>query len=689
MATNEAMEDVPGSKRPALDIESLKRKKFKADDLPLSAAQHAAIDRLLHSFRKKGGFDNMRKQIWAEFNDGEFKTNFTDQLIALAESEIEREPAHLSRERGKAATLIEGAVDRGDVYKNVEKSLDQLASKHLESILGDIRAIRRQEIGEEAAAREEEAGSKTDEAYEAEVKAKREERDKIYREEMRKQKEIEEEQDRIRAEEKRKKREIERQKEDEDRARRREIDEQRRAERERMREEQRALDDQRERERQERYERRRREDRDRYRDYDRDRSRTRDRDHYRDRSPAYRSDRGHSPRSRDPKREKSSTSKDPTPVPPVDEKSLEEAALQMLLKEGEELAAKARQKREFDFEEAEAIENGLKPATSTHARSANDLKVPSISNRGASLSQDSRRRDSVVDRDRTRHTRERSRSRSRSRRRQASRYDPNRRRDRSRDTSTKEAIDLYVAAAADLLDEGIERVIGFGSDHALDRETETSTGAAMIAAVTEVETAVMRIVLAAGLSLVVGRVRDPARVRVFGTVPAHAQSRLSLDSARVLGLLYEEDHVPGAVPARDVHRGKDAGLLVLATLIAIFHQTAIAALRLDGESDLRSVMLDLAEVVILTVTSPALSLERQKTERPKPQLSPRRKQRIVGRDDPAVAAADDAGVPVEGEALAGVEVEAVVGAAVVEMVGRFPLDMLEFEARKSSFVTVI
>lgn len=71
MATDEAMEDArTGEKRPSVDIESLKRKKFKADDLPLSAAQHAAIDKLLHSFRKKGGFDSIRKTIWAEFNDG-------------------------------------------------------------------------------------------------------------------------------------------------------------------------------------------------------------------------------------------------------------------------------------------------------------------------------------------------------------------------------------------------------------------------------------------------------------------------------------------------------------------------------------------------------------------------------------------------------------------------------------------
>jgi hypothetical protein len=68
---SEAMEDVqPGDKRPALDIESLKRKKFKAEDLPLSAAQHGAIDKLLHSFKKKGGFDSIRKQLWADFNEG-------------------------------------------------------------------------------------------------------------------------------------------------------------------------------------------------------------------------------------------------------------------------------------------------------------------------------------------------------------------------------------------------------------------------------------------------------------------------------------------------------------------------------------------------------------------------------------------------------------------------------------------
>ena len=458
MASGEAMDNYQGiegvrsTAKRSLDIESMKCKKFKIDDLPLSAAQHAVIDKLLHSFKKKGGFDSVRKQIWAEFNDGvrysihtffhamlilfeqELRTDFTNKLVALAESAIDREPALLSRERGKAATLIEGVVDRGDVYKSVEDSIDQLASKHLDFILESVREIRCQDVGEEVAARELELGNKTDADYEAYVSVLREEREKVWREEERKQREIEEEEKRIRDEERKKKRELERQKDEEDRARRKEIDEQRRADRERQREEQRILDEQRERERDERYERRRREDRERYRGWDRDRSRT---DRFRDRS-----DRGLSPRPRDSKYDKSSTSNAPTPVLPplVDEKSLEEAALQMLLKEGEELAAKARQKPEFDFEEAEAIENGLKPPISAlgPTKSANDSRFSNTSTRAASLSRDTNtRRGSLADRgDRSRHL-TRDRSRSRSRRRRTSRYDIDRRRERSRDTSVR------------------------------------------------------------------------------------------------------------------------------------------------------------------------------------------------------------------------------------------------------------
>ncbi|KAL5692659.1 hypothetical protein EMGR_005713 [Emarellia grisea] len=410
-----------GVKRPLLDVESLQRKKFKTEELPLTAAQRTAIEDLLHAFKKKGGFDNVRKKIWAEFHDGEARAEFTKLLIELAESEIEREPELLSRERGKAATLIEGAVDRSDVYKKAEKLIDALASNHLQFILDSVREIRRQQVGDELAAKEEQAGNKTDEDFAAEIRAKREIREREWQETVRKQRELEEQEARRKAEEERKKREIERQKEEEERARRKEREEQRRAERERQREEERRLEEQREKERQERYERRRREERERYR---------------------YRS-----PRYRDSRREKSVTPKEPTQAPPppppppvaVDDKSLEEAALQLLLKEGEELAAKARQKPDFDFEEAEAIENGLKPPP-TKPKGATESRYSITPLKSASPSVDMdqrRRRDSTVDDRHRPYRRDGSRERSRSRRRYTPRFDDDRRRERSRDASSR------------------------------------------------------------------------------------------------------------------------------------------------------------------------------------------------------------------------------------------------------------
>ena len=41
--------------------------KFKASELPLSSATRSAIDGLAHSFKKKGGYDAIRKQIWEKF----------------------------------------------------------------------------------------------------------------------------------------------------------------------------------------------------------------------------------------------------------------------------------------------------------------------------------------------------------------------------------------------------------------------------------------------------------------------------------------------------------------------------------------------------------------------------------------------------------------------------------------------
>lgn len=41
--------------------------KYKASDLPLPSATRSAIDGLVHSFKKKGGYDVIRKQVWEGF----------------------------------------------------------------------------------------------------------------------------------------------------------------------------------------------------------------------------------------------------------------------------------------------------------------------------------------------------------------------------------------------------------------------------------------------------------------------------------------------------------------------------------------------------------------------------------------------------------------------------------------------
>ena len=44
-------------------------RRFKASDLPLSSAQRASIDNLLHTIKKKGEFDALRKRVWSQYVD--------------------------------------------------------------------------------------------------------------------------------------------------------------------------------------------------------------------------------------------------------------------------------------------------------------------------------------------------------------------------------------------------------------------------------------------------------------------------------------------------------------------------------------------------------------------------------------------------------------------------------------------
>jgi hypothetical protein len=43
------------------------RRKFKASELPLNASQRSVIDGLLHTIKKNGEYDNLRKKVWSDF----------------------------------------------------------------------------------------------------------------------------------------------------------------------------------------------------------------------------------------------------------------------------------------------------------------------------------------------------------------------------------------------------------------------------------------------------------------------------------------------------------------------------------------------------------------------------------------------------------------------------------------------
>lgn len=43
------------------------RKKLRPSELPLSQSKRSAIDNLVHTFRKKGQYDSIRKELLAQY----------------------------------------------------------------------------------------------------------------------------------------------------------------------------------------------------------------------------------------------------------------------------------------------------------------------------------------------------------------------------------------------------------------------------------------------------------------------------------------------------------------------------------------------------------------------------------------------------------------------------------------------
>ena len=59
--------DIVGCKHVLEDQAFLPRKRFKTSELPINATQRSTIDGLLHTIKKKGEYDLLRKKVWSEF----------------------------------------------------------------------------------------------------------------------------------------------------------------------------------------------------------------------------------------------------------------------------------------------------------------------------------------------------------------------------------------------------------------------------------------------------------------------------------------------------------------------------------------------------------------------------------------------------------------------------------------------
>lgn len=60
----------PEAGQPARPQSLPPRARMKASDLPLSSAVRNSIDGIVHTFKKQGNYDEIRKQVMQSFTDG-------------------------------------------------------------------------------------------------------------------------------------------------------------------------------------------------------------------------------------------------------------------------------------------------------------------------------------------------------------------------------------------------------------------------------------------------------------------------------------------------------------------------------------------------------------------------------------------------------------------------------------------
>ncbi|KAK9371060.1 complex proteins associated with Set1p component shg1-domain-containing protein [Lipomyces kononenkoae] len=91
-----------------------------------SQSSQATTEEILTIFKRRGLFDSLRKSVFTDFKE----SSTYESLITAIESLVESDSSATltTRNRGKAAALLEGSVNRSEAFGNVNKYIDEHVS---------------------------------------------------------------------------------------------------------------------------------------------------------------------------------------------------------------------------------------------------------------------------------------------------------------------------------------------------------------------------------------------------------------------------------------------------------------------------------------------------------------------------------------------------------------------------------
>ncbi|KAH0602690.1 uncharacterized protein H6S33_008340 [Morchella sextelata] len=106
---------------------------------PLTAAAKTTINNLKTTYKKRGHFDTLRKDIYQNFADSEAGKSFTLRIEQTTTTEIERDPTLLVRDKSSAAELLEGFIGLAEAEREVERMLAERRCEIEDKVRGIMR----------------------------------------------------------------------------------------------------------------------------------------------------------------------------------------------------------------------------------------------------------------------------------------------------------------------------------------------------------------------------------------------------------------------------------------------------------------------------------------------------------------------------------------------------------------------